>query len=199
MQRQDPRIDDYISKAATFAQPVLFHIRRLIHDNCPEVEETIKWGFPHFLYCGEILCHMAAFKKHCTFGFWKASIMSDPHNLLQSVGKTAMGHMGQITNVSDLPTDAVLGEYIKEASRLNREGVKLPAKARTEAITHSNLDDDILFALRENPAANSTFENFSPSCKKEYIEWITGAKTETTRNSRLQTAIGWMAEGKIRN
>jgi len=105
MKNQGDRIDLYISKSASFAQPILMHLRPLIHKSCPDVVETIKWGFPHFEYCDEIICSMASFKMHCTFGFWKASIMDDPHNLLQRMGKSAMGHLGQLTDISSLPPD----------------------------------------------------------------------------------------------
>ncbi|MEJ7692383.1 YdeI/OmpD-associated family protein [Daejeonella sp.] len=199
MKNQDPRIDEYIANSVSFAQPILIHLRHLIHESCPDVTETMKWSFPHFEYSGEILCSMASFKKHCSFGFWKASLMNDPHNLLQTIGKTAMGSMGQIIDVSDLPSDTILNEYIKEAAQLNREGVKVPSKPKTELKKDSVVADDIIEALGANPAAMKTFESFSPSNKKEYVEWITGAKTEATRKSRLESAVEWMAEGKIRH
>jgi uncharacterized protein YdeI (YjbR/CyaY-like superfamily) len=199
MNSQDPRIDEYISRSAPFAQPILNHLRNLIHRSCPDVVETVKWSFPHFEYSGEILCHMASFKKHCSFGFWKASIMSDPHKLLQTVGKTAMGHLGQITDISELPKDEILLEYINEAARLNKEGIKLPAKPKSVGKTETAVPDYILSALEENKKALATFQNFSPSNRREYLEWITDAKSEATRIKRLETAIEWMAEGKIRH
>ncbi len=199
MKNQDERIDEYIAKSAPFAQPILIHLRDIIHENCPGVTETMKWSFPHFEYKGEILCSMASFKNHCTFGFWKASLMNDPHKLLQTVGKTAMGSMGQIRSLSDLPDETILGEYIKEAAHLNREGVKVPPKPKAELKKDVAVPDDLVQALHANEQAKKTFENFSPSNKKEYLEWINGAKTDLTRKSRLETAIEWMVEGKSRN
>jgi hypothetical protein len=70
MGKRDPRIDDYIREAAPFARPVLRHLRRIVHEAAPGIEETIKWRFPHFVQ-GGIVCSMAAFKAHCSFGFWK--------------------------------------------------------------------------------------------------------------------------------
>jgi uncharacterized protein YdeI (YjbR/CyaY-like superfamily) len=199
MKEQDERIDSYIAKSAVFAQQILIHLRQLIHESCPGVVETIKWGFPHFEYKGEILCHMAAFKKHCSFGFWKASIMNDPHKLLQTIGKTAMGHLGQITDISTLPDDNILKEYIKEAAHLNEKGIKLPVKPKQTDKKETPIPDYILSAISENPEALKTFQNFSPSNKRDYLEWITEAKTEETRYKRLETAVEWMGEGKIRN
>lgn len=193
----DPRIDAYIKKSAPFAQPILHHLRGLVHKVCPDVVETVKWSFPHFEYKG-ILCSMSAFKQHCSFGFWKATLMKDDEALLKRVGKTDMGYFDKITSLEDLPSDKILAVYIKEAMRLNDEEVKVPVKPK-KAASPSVAPPDLLAALKKNKAAQKTFENFSPSNKKEYIEWITEAKTEATRNKRLETAIEWMAEGKIRH
>jgi uncharacterized protein YdeI (YjbR/CyaY-like superfamily) len=194
----DPRIDEYIQKAASFAQPVLKHLRQLVHKACPEVKETMKWSFPHFEYNG-ILCSMAAFKQHCSFGFWKASMMKDPEDVLKLVGKTAMGHFDKITSLKDLPSDKVLIAYIKEAMRLNEEGVKQPVKAKKTGKGEIPVPDELAIALKRNKKAQSTFDQFSPSHKREYLEWITEAKTDATREKRIQTTIEWLVEGKNRN
>ena len=122
----DPRIDEYISRSAEFAKPILSHLRSVVHKACPGVTETMKWSFPHFDYAGSILCSMASFKQHCTFGFWLGSLMPDPDKILSAVGeKTAMGHFGQIKSMKDLPSDKVLIKYIKEAMALNEKGIKI--------------------------------------------------------------------------
>lgn len=199
MANLDSRIDDYISKAADFAKPVLTHLRQIIHTACPDVKETIKWSFPNFEYAGSILCSMAAFKQHCTFGFWLGSLMPDPDRLLEAVGeKTSMGHLGQIKSLKDVPEDEVLIKYIHESMALNEQGVKMK-KEKPVAPRIIEIPSWFLEALEKSPAASMTFEKFSPSNKKEYIEWVTEAKTEATRTKRLATAIEWMAEGKTRN
>ena len=197
MEHTDKRIDAYIAKSAPFAQAVLQHLRALVHKALPQVNETIKWGMPYFEHQG-LLCGMAAFKQHCAFLFWKGSLLSDPQQLLQQGEKTAMGHLGKITGLEDLPADKVLVAYIKEAAALNEEGAKTPAKAPK---THEELavPDYLKKALAKNKAAAKTFADFSYSNKKDYLEWLTEAKTEDTRIKRLNTAIEWMAEGKPRN
>ena len=197
MPSYDPKIDAYIEKSAAFAQPILEHLRELVHKTCPQVEETIKWGFPHFEYKG-ILCSMAAFKQHCSFGFWKATLLQDDKELLQRIGKTGMGHFDKITSLNDLPSDKILAGFIKQAVRLNEEEIKAPAKPKAPAKA-MKAPADLLAALKKNKAALKTFEAFSPSNKKDYIEWIVDAKTEATRTRRLETAIEWMSEGKPRN
>ena len=198
MADKDPRIDSYIAKAAPFAQPILNHLRDLVHAACPNIEETWKWSFPHFDYKGSILCSMAAFKQHATFGFFKASLMDDPHGILSTIGKTAMGNLGQIKDIKELPKDNILKEYIKQAMKLNEAGVKV-TKPKSETVKEPDAPEYLNKALRKNKAAYTFFENFTPGKRKEYIEWLEGAKTEATREKRLATAIQYISEGKSLN
>lgn len=192
------KTDAYIAKSASFAQPILQHIRELVHQACPHAEEAIKWGFPHFLTHGEILCNMAAFKQHCSLGFWKAAIMEDPKGLLTIMEKASMGHLGKIASLKDLPPDKTLLSYIREADRLNREGIKIPPKPVAEK-KELEVPPALTAALKKHKAADKVFRDFSYSHRKEYIEWITEAKTEATRDKRIAQAVEWIAEGKGRN
>ena len=194
MGKKDPRVDAYIDKAGDFAKPILNHLRSLVHEACPEVEEDYKWSFPCFMYKG-MFCNMAAFKEHCAFGFWKSKLILDKNG--QSL-ETAMGQFGRITKVSDLPPKKVLVEYVKLAKKLNDDGVKAPNRVKKPP-RELVVPDDLAKALKRNKAAQATFDKFSASNKREYVDWITEAKTEATRNKRLETAIEWMAEGKTRN
>ena len=194
MGTRDPRVDAYIARSAEFARPILTHLRAVVHAACPEVEETLKWSAPSFMYKG-MLCGMAAFKEHCIFGFWKGS-------LIKGVGgrdsDEAMGNYGRIGSVADLPSKKALTGFIKEAMRLNDEGIKVVRK-KPGSRKPLPVPPDLAAALRKNPKARATFEGFSPSHRREYLEWITEAKGEETRRRRLETAVGWMAEGKARN
>lgn len=193
----NPTVDVYIAKAAPFAQPVLNHLRELIHKTCPEVEENIKWGMPSFEYKG-MLCGFASFKQHCTFGFWKASLMKDKVLMENARSESAMGHLGRITSLKDLPSDKKITAWIKEAMKLNVEGKKI-IKAKPVVKKDLVIPAYIPAAIKKNKKAWGTFEQFSPSAKKEYVEWITEAQSEETKNKRLSQAIEWMAEGKPRN
>jgi uncharacterized protein YdeI (YjbR/CyaY-like superfamily) len=198
MARRDPRIDAYIEHSAEFAKPILTHIRKLVHKACPGVEETLKWSFPHFDYKGAMMCSMASFKAHCAFNFWKGSILPDPDGILNKAEEKAMGQMGRLVSVKDLPPDAVMIRYIKAAMRLNDEGVPLPSRSGPAA-KPVETPKELLAALKTNPAAKKTYDAFSPSHRKEYEQWITGAKTEATRRKRIATAVEWMAEGLAQN
>ena len=201
MGRKDPRIDAAIAKSADFAKPILTHLRELVHQACPDVEETVKWGMPFFLYRGGILCHMAHFKAHAVFGFWKSSLVVAPKAGVAPRGDVdkGMGQFGKLTSRKDLPSDKAMIAYIKTAMRLNDEGVKSPTRGKN-AKEKPPVSEPAYFlaALKRNKAASATYQAFSPSQKREYVDWITEAKTEATRESRLATAVEWMAEGKHR-
>jgi hypothetical protein len=190
----DPRIDAYIERSADFARPILKHIRSLVHEACPDVTETMKWSFPHFDHKGTV-CSMASFKQHCAFGFWKQSLMEDAAFPAE---KTAMGSFGRLTSISDLPDDKTMKKLILDAVKLNEDGIKVrraPTTERKELVVPVVL----LEALAITEAAAATFDSFPYSKKKDYAEWIAGAKSDATRDKRLATAIEWLAEGKARH
>lgn len=174
--KKDKRIDHYISKSSDFAKPVLNHLRKIIHDASPEIIETIKWGMPSFEYKG-LLCGMAAFQQHCTFGFWKSSLLKDRHHILEKKSKSAMGNLGRITSLKDLPKDKILIGYILEAMKLNHHGIKNPVTLRKEK-KRLVIPQYFISAIKKNIKAHATFKNFSYTNKKEYIEWVTEAKTK---------------------
>jgi len=195
---KDIRIDNYISKAEEFAKPILDHLRSLVHEVVSGVDEDIKWGFPHFLYNGNILCSMAAFKKHCAFTFWNGKYLKDVHKILEIENKTSMGDLGKITSLADLPGDKILKRYIKEASVIDKPKKVAPVK-KTDIEKKLIIPDILMDELNNNVKAKETFSNFSYSNKKDYVEWITEAKTYATQQKRLLTAVQWLSEGKDRN
>lgn len=187
----DPRIDAYIAAAPAFAQPILQHIRAVIHQACPQVEETIKWSRPHFQYKG-MLCQMSAFKAHCALGFWKGKL------LFPESPQEGMGHFGRITAITDLPSEKALGDIIRQAMKMNDEGEKAPAHERPAARA-LEVPQAMQTALAANAQAQASFDKGSASFRREYVDWVAGAKTEATRSRRLQQAVEWLAEGKARN
>jgi uncharacterized protein YdeI (YjbR/CyaY-like superfamily) len=195
MATTDPRVDAYIEKSQPFARPILKYIRKSVHAGCPGVQETVKWGMPHFDYKGP-LCGMAAFKEHCALGFWKATLLG------MDTGKTteAMGQFGCVKSIADLPSAPKLIALVKLAAKLNDEGVKAPRASKApKGRVRVPTDFAAALALKKNRKAQAAFEGFSPSHRREYIEWITEAKQQTTRERRMATAIEWLSEGKSRN
>ncbi len=194
MPKTDPRIDAYIEQAADFAKPILLHIRSLVHQACPEIKETMKWSFPHFDYKG-IVCSMAAFKRHCAFGFRKQSLLESDAFPKE---KTAMGSFGRITSLKDLPADSEMISLIKKAVALNEAGIKAEKK-KPQPPKELKVPEALAAALAKNKKARAVFDKLSYSHRKEYIEWIEGAKTEPTRLKRIATTLEWITEGKSLN
>jgi uncharacterized protein YdeI (YjbR/CyaY-like superfamily) len=191
----NPRVDAYIEKSPAFAQPILKELRKIVHSTCPEATETIKWGHAFFEYRG-LLCNMAAFKGHCAFGFWKGSLVFPAG---ESRSEEAMGQFGRIASLKDLPPKTRIAGYVRKAMQLNEDGVTSPARARTVKRKPLPTPKDLAAALKKNVAAKKTFASFSPSQQRDYIEWITEAKTDETRARRVATTVEWLAEGKSRN
>ena len=192
MPKREPRVDAYIAKSADFAKPILRYLREVVHDACPPAEETIKWGFPHFTYEG-IICGMAAFKEHCALVLWKGSL------IVGDGDRDAMGHLGKIRKLSDLPPKRVLASYIKQAMKLNEAGVKSPTRSKPKAKKPVVIPPELNLALTRNKKAAAIFDAFPPSHRREYAEWIAEAKGADTRERRAKQAIEWISSGKSRN
>ncbi|MCB0409698.1 MAG: YdeI/OmpD-associated family protein [Flavobacteriales bacterium] len=188
---KNPKVDEYIAKSADFAQPILSKLRALVHQAHPDIEETIKWGMPNFEYKG-LLFNMAAFKQHCAFGFWKQKLIK-----ALDESEDGMGSLGKIKSLEDLPSDEILLMLMKEAVMLNEKGIQVPKtpKAKKELLIPQELTDK----LKSHPKAKEVFENFSYSHQKEYVEWITEAKREATKEKRIEQTIEWLNAGKHRN
>ncbi|MBN1633357.1 MAG: YdeI/OmpD-associated family protein [Ignavibacteria bacterium] len=192
------RIDDYIVKSENSAKPILRFLRDIVHKACPDVEETMKWGMPYFVYKG-MMCGMASFKQHCTFGFWKASYMKDKNKVFVKGENSGMGNFGKIKDIQDLPSAKIIIEYVKEAMKLNDNNVVIPKELKKNVRKELVIPKYFFKALKKNEVALKTYMDFSYSHKKEYLEWITEAKKEETRDTRINIAIEWLSEGKGRN
>lgn len=197
------RVDAYIAKAGEFARPILSHLRESVHQVCPDVVEEMKWGRPFFVHRGVILCGMAAFKQHCSFVFWGTEI----RELLRKEGlleEDGTGSFGKIMSIEDLPSERKMLGYLRRAVAFVDEGQgqtfmaasRRPARPAKPAV---EAPPEFLNALKKNTAASNVFAAFSPSCRREYVEWIADAKKPETRERRIQQAIDWISEGKQRN
>lgn len=193
MPTTNPKVDAYIAKQADFAKPILIRLRQLVHETCPDVTETIKWGMPSFEYQG-LLCGIAAFKAHATFGFWKHDLVIGK----DAKSREAMGSFGRLTSVDQLPSKKQFAIWMKIAMKLNEEGIKAP-REKTTSKKPIPMHPQFKAALGKNKKAKATFDGFAPSCQREYLEWISEAKRDETREKRIATAIEWMAEGKKRH
>jgi uncharacterized protein YdeI (YjbR/CyaY-like superfamily) len=197
----NPRIDAYIAKSKPFAQPILIHIRELVHKACPGVAETIKWSRPFFEYRGAILANMSAFKEHCSFGFWGVEISAVLRDA-KVLQPDAMGSLGRLTRIEDLPAKKQMLDLLRKAVAFIESGeYTSPISARPKVVKAQGPEAPPEFtkALKANKKAAAAFAALSPSCKKEYVEWIADAVRDETRAKRIATAVEWISEGKQRN
>ncbi|HMS70296.1 MAG TPA: YdeI/OmpD-associated family protein [Saprospiraceae bacterium] len=197
MAQHDEKVSEYIAASADFAQPILKHWRQLIHENCPEVIEAIKWSIPHFDYKGDFMCVMASYKNHCSFTFIKAELMSDSRLKESKSLKPIQRFMGKITSLADLPPDQEFIKFLQEAMVLNEKGIKIVVEKSEKPKVYEN-PDYFELRLQKNPIAKEIFESKSISFRKEYIIWISEAKTEETKQKRMDEAVDWISEGKSR-
>ena len=197
MKNFNSKVDEYIAKSEAFAKPILTHWRELIHDTCPDVEEAVKWGFPHFDYKGDFMCVIASYKNHCSLSFLKAELMTDPRLKESKTLKPIQRFLGKVTDLAELPPDEEFIGLLKEAMILNEKGIKVIAP-KSDKPKVLEMPDYFSVQLAGNAKAKEIFENKSDSFRKDYIIWISDAKTEATRQKRMEEAIGWIAEGKGR-
>lgn len=197
MAQFDTKVDQYISNAEDFAKPILEHWRKLMHGNCPDMVEAIKWGIPHFDYKGDFMCVMAGYKNHCSFSFIKAGLMTDPRLRESGQQKPIQRFLGKITKLSELPTDEEFIGLVKEAMALNEQGIKLE-RPKSEKPKELETPDFFIRELENNPKAKEIFESKSPSFRKNYIIWLNDAKTDATRQKRIEQSLEWIGEGKGR-
>lgn len=190
--KTDPRVDAYIESKAEFARPILRHLRDILHEACPDGEETLKWSMPSFMYEGKILAGMAAFKAHVTFGYWNDSMLQ-----LDEKNRSAMGQFGRITTLDDLPDRAEMIFLTRQSMALIDSGAKPERTAAKKA--PFTVPQDMRAAIDANAAAKASFDGLPPSAQRDYVEWITEAKADATRGKRLNQAIVWLAEGKRRH
>jgi hypothetical protein len=193
-------VDAYIGKAAPFAQPILWHVRELVHKAVPGIEEVIKWSRPFFMYRGIILGNMSAFKAHCSVGLWGEEITAKMR-ADGAVSSEGMGTLGKLESVKDLPSDKKLIAYLKYAAAAIDEGTRTKSYTRPTRVAKPELEvpAELVTALKKNKAAQKAFDAFAPSHRREYIQWITEAKREETLASRVTQTVDWLAEGKRRN
>jgi len=189
----DPRVDAYIANAAPFAQPILRHMRTLVHETLPEAEEAIKWGMPHFTLGGKNVAGMAAFKAHCAFMIHGEGRQGGDEN-------GGMGSFGKIASLGDLPPDAEIAAKLGQAAdRIAGGGSAAKRRARPAPKPEIAMPGDFARALAADAKAAATFDGFPPGARRDYLEWIVEAKRDETRAKRIAQAIEWLAEGEKRN
>jgi uncharacterized protein YdeI (YjbR/CyaY-like superfamily) len=145
---------------------------------------------------------MAAFQSHCAFGFWKHDLVMGDAPEAQAAPKRppkeAMGSLGRLRKLDDLPPKARFMACVKKAMELNEQGVKAERAERAPK-PPVKMHPELKAALAQSKRAAKTYAAFPPSEQREYLEWIAEAKGDATRKRRIAQALEWLAEGKRRN
>ena len=164
----------------------------MVHEACPDCEETLKWSMPSFIYKGKILAGFASFKAHATFGYW---------NEPGARARTRRAERDGPVRPADLARRSAAARDLvaltHKAMTLIDDGVKPRATSTKKA--PFTVPQDLRAAIDAVPAAKATFDGFPPWCQREYVEWVTEAKRDETRAKRLDQTVEWLAEGKRRN
>lgn len=188
-------VDNYIAKAPEFARPICEALRKLIHKAAPELRETIKWSSPCFEGRG-LICGLGAFQKHVRLFFFKGAQVPDPDGVFADGEDNASGRSAKFFSLEEIPVKK-LERLIRAAAQLDAEGkVKPPPRARRPELP---MPKEFAATLKRSPKARTYFETLSPSCRREYVEWISAAKRDETRERRLAEAIEMLSEGRRRN
>jgi uncharacterized protein YdeI (YjbR/CyaY-like superfamily) len=191
---RDPRVDAYIARQADFAKPILERLREAVREACPQCEETLKWSAPAFIYKGNILAQMAAFKAHASFGFWQGKKVTGE----TPKEKEAMGSFGKLRSVADIPDKRTMTRLVRKAMALVDSGGKAPRPLK-HAKPPLEVPADLKAAFARNAAARATYDGFPVSARRDYLDWLTDAKRPETRSKRLEQTVEWLAEGKRRH
>jgi uncharacterized protein YdeI (YjbR/CyaY-like superfamily) len=190
---RDARIDAYIASAQPFARPILEKMRERVHAVVPEAEETLKWSMPAYTIGGKILLITAAFKAHAALNFWRGQeLRGDKANA------EAMGQFGKLESVADLPSDAELDRLIGEAAEVAKSA-PAPRKTKHAPKPAPGMHPQFAVALAKAPKARAALDSFPPSAQRDYLEWISEAKQDSTRAKRIAKAVEWLSEGKRRH
>jgi uncharacterized protein YdeI (YjbR/CyaY-like superfamily) len=186
---REPRIDAYIARAQPFARPILEKVRERAHAVVPGIEEAMKWSHPTYLKNGKIVVGTAAFKEHASVHFWRGQ------ELGMETKPGAMGQLGKVASVADLPPN--LDDLIRKAAALS--DAPAPRKPKHAPKPPPEMHPDFAAALAKAPSAKANLDGFPPSAQRDYLEWISEAKQDSTRQMRIATAVEWLSEGKRRN
>jgi len=187
------KIDAYIDKQADFARPILHILRQWIRESHPAVIEDYKWGGPHFHLGKGLVMGMGGFKHHVSLFFMEGALIEDPYGLLAQGKGEAMRHV-KLTSEEELHQhEQAIRYYLSEAFRNAEAGRKVDKKALRKPLV---IPDWVREALQKVPDAWANFEGMSWSHQKEYLEYLTEAKREDTRQRRLAKTIELLLQKK---
>ena len=159
-----------------------------------KVVETLKWGSPVYTAEGKNVFWIARFKNHFGLGFFNGMFLKDPKKVLVNVqeGKTQAMRHWKFKSIGEIDAPTIVA-YINEAIENQKNGMRLiPGKKKKSELIIPKLLKE---ALAENPKTEKAFIILSPYKQQDYIEYISSAKQEKTKLTRLKKIIPMINQG----
>lgn len=181
----------YIEQMPDFAQKICKKLRSIILKADPAIREDWKWG-PNY-NCNGMVCGYGGFTQHVKFTFFNGSEMKDPKHIFNHCVNNEFSRSIKYTDVLQID-EKTLTSYIRESIEINKNGFKRIVKNKTV-----ELPEFLEKRIRKNKAAFTFFDNLSYGYKKDYVEWVTTAKREETRDERIEKLIKKCEMGKKMN
>lgn len=184
------KIETYIAKHTKWTDELSLLRKILLEAN---LEESIKWGAPVYMFENKNIIGIGAFKNHCALWFFKGAMLEDPKNLLFNAqkDKTKLLRQYRISTDSDINIP-YLKKLIQSAIHIEKSGVIIP-KAPPKKVS---IPDLLLDKMDEDLELRTAFSQFTPSKQREFCEYIEQAKRMNTKISRLQKIILLIKSGK---
>ena len=182
------KVEEYIAKKAQWQNELNF-LRNILLDL--PVDETIKWGSPFYTNKGKNIVGLSAFKNYCGLWFVQGALLKDKHNTLINAqeGKTAAMRQMRFTSLDEINVD-IIKEYVLESVENQNLGKEIKPTKKPLIIPielQSELDKD--------PQLKEIFESFTLGKKRDYTEYISEAKREATKQTRLEKIIPMILSG----
>ena len=183
-------VEEYIEVNSHFAEALKI-LRDIIMST--ELEETVKWSMPTYCLNGKNVLGIGAFKNHFCIWFHHGVFLKDEHSLLHNAQEDKTKGMRQMRfeSKSDINEAAVLS-YVKEATENQRLGREIKPVRKTKAI---NIPSELKDTLESNSTLHTSFKTLTPGKQREYCDYISEAKRETTKLSRLEKITPMIIKG----
>ncbi|WNW02328.1 YdeI/OmpD-associated family protein [Tenacibaculum sp. HL-MS23] len=157
------------------------------------LEETIKWGAPVYVYKNKNIVGLSAFKNYCGLWFFQGMFLNDDKKVLKNAQEEKTHAMRQWQFCALNKIDVVLvKEYVLEAIKNSENGKEFKPIKNTKPLI---IPTELQMALDDDDALRACFANFSLSKKREYANYISEAKRETTKYKRLDKITPMILKG----
>ena len=97
---KNSQVDQYLEKKAHPLNKEIQRVREIILGTDKNIEETIKWSSPTFMYKGNMASYFMNAKKHVSLMFHKGVLIPDESGLLE--GSAKEGRAAKFYSMEDI-------------------------------------------------------------------------------------------------